>query len=1388
MDSPHSPTPIEGEQQSLDSPDSSQSSGLSFGHRRNLLPTRRLIDFEPLRQPNTTYQHGRDSPVWGQQQPLDPRDAQELPQPSFQPEDPFLSDRRPIDFEPLRQPSPTYQHGRNSPVWGQQQPLDSPDAPELPQPSFQFEDPFLQTRRLLDFELFRQPNGSPRHGQGFPFWGQEQYFETPDALSPPEFDIVYSNGWIHEIPIRPMDYEYRMLPIQPSPQGRDSPVSGGSEPLSINGPDPFQDTRKSKRRITHGRSMSIERACKAWAYELANSAPNSNQIDANTKDLFASLENLVLRLVNNQPSTEAPPQPSVKRPPNRYKISKRTRDEPPEPRVDVEDLPYWLRPRLGIRLPPGMVNLLQLHLPVYLVREFEDSLRYLPSKLSFKENSPFGTVIPKKGQVGIHPAFRTATPEDILMAEKALELSKERQFLTPEEAWRSPIIEDRNSDAGSGSLTAYKPMTDDGTAGSTNKFQGFEHWRSENHTLTTDDCTTGPANKSQGVEHWELENHSCSVDGERSKPKSSEQEAFPDFDQALIFSDQGMESPIEDQASVCLNQSRESPDIGPVTMFSGRAIETDQGSIFLSQGMQTPIVGPVSMLYSLDMESPIEDQVAMASDQGMESPIENQDSEYFGQGMEYLIEDVVSRYFRDSTESPAEDQVSVYSDQLEAFPDVDPALMFYGQDIEHLVEDQDSMPSTISIESPLLMHEGIPIIRWFYESGDGNSGSLGQPSSNQGKKTKEYYKRNSADFAHLPPIDFTKSYKHFCTTPFSNLVTDGGLEDYNSTDEETVQKTTEVTENPRVPTDTYGPEDHEARMQDLFTEIEQEGAALILTTWQEVYAERAEEKGTEEEQAEAALEDSQEKITLEPKIIQEPAVSLERRRSKTKSWFEGLPAEKEDIKERRRTQGAELELNGKRISWPGGLASARDGQTHESFEDSIGYVTQGPADLLVQKNSKRVTWFGGLPAERQKRTDEAFGDSQEKIDPGLGHPLERKRSKRTSWFGGHPAKNEERSKENLGGSHEKLTPASVHPLERKGSKRRSWFPGYSAERVEQTKKGLEDSQGKLTPSVHPLERKGSKRRSWFPGHSAERVEQTKEGLEDSQGKLTPASVHSLERKGSKRRSWFPGHSAERVEQAKEGLDGSQGKSTPASVHPLERKSSKRRSWFPGHPAEREGRASEDSHGKLIHGNVHALARKGSERRSWFPGYSVEGEGRTSEDSYGKLTQGNVHPLERKGSKRRSWFPGHPIEGEGRASEDSYGKSTQGNVHPLERKASKRKTWFGGLPPEREERTEGALEDSHGKATQEPVHPLERKRSKRMSWFGGVPVKRDEQTHEAFEGSTETIGQGPAELSEKMRAKRVSWFGGLPTQRERTERRTTQGGQEERKRKRTSWFA
>ena len=1041
-----------------------------------------------------------------------------------------------------------------------------------------------------------------------------------------------------------MDYEYRMLRIRPCPQGRDSPVSGGSEPLSINGPDPFQDTRKSKRRMTHGRSMSIERACKAWAYELANSASNSNQIAANTKDLFASLENLALRLVNNQPSTEAPPQASVKRPPNRYKISKSTRDELPEPRVDVEDLPYWLRARLGIRLPPGMVNLLQLHLPVYLVREFEDPLRYLPSKLSFKENSPFGTVIPKKGQVGIHPTFRTAAPEDILMAEKALELSKERQFITLEEAWRSPIIEDCGSDAGSGSLMAYKPMTDDGTAGSTNKFQGFEHWRSENHTLTTDDCNTGPANKFEGVEHWKSENHSCSVDGESSKPKSSDQpEAFPDFDQAVIFSDQGMQSPIADQALVCLNQSMESLDIGPVTMFSGRDIETDLGSVSLSQGMQTPIVSPISMLYSLDMESPIKDQVVMASDQGTESPIENQDSEYFGQGMEYLIEDVISRYFREGTKSSAEDQVSVYSDQLEAFPDVDPALMFYGPDIEHLVEGQDSMPSTMSIESPLLMHEGIPIIRWFYESGDDNSGSLGHPSSsNQGKKTKEYYKRNSADFAHLPPIDFTKSYKHFCTTPFGNLVTDGGLEDYNSTDEETVQETTEVTENPRVPTETYGPEDHEARMQDLFTEIEQEGAARNLTTWQEVYAERAEEEETEEEQAEAALEDIQEKTTHEPKIIQEPVVSLERRRSKTKSWFEGLPAEKEDIKERRRTQGAELELNGKRISWLGGLASAREEQTQESFEDSIGYITQGPSDLLVQKNSKRVTWFGGLPAERQKRTDEAFGDSQENIGPGLAHPLERKRSKRTSWFGGHPAKNEERSKENLGGSHEKLTPASVNPLERKGSKRRSWFRGYSAERVEQTKEGLEDSQGKLTPaSVHPLERKGSKRRSWLPGHSAERVEQTKEGLEDSQGKLTPASVH-----------------------------------------PLERKASKRRSWFPGHPAEREGRASEDSHGKLIHGNVHTLERKASKRRSWFPGHSVEGEGRTSEDSYGKLTQGNVHPLERKGSKRRSWFPGHPAEGEGRTSEDSHGKLTQVNGHPLERKASKRKTWFGGLPPER----------------------------------------------------------------------------------------------------------
>ncbi|KFY56941.1 hypothetical protein V496_06599 [Pseudogymnoascus sp. VKM F-4515 (FW-2607)] len=1426
MDSPLSPTPVEGEQRSQDPSDSSQSSGLAFGRRRNQLPTRRLIDFEPLRQQNTTYQHGRDSPVWGQ-------------------------------------------------------PLEPPDAPELPQPSFESEDPFLSTRRLVDYELFRLPDTSSlRDGQSPPVWGYEQFLEPPDtpALSlpdPPEYDIVYSNGWINEIPIHPMDYEYCMLPIQPSQHGGDSPVSRCSEPLSIKGSDPFQDSRKSKRGMTHGRSASIERACKSGAHELANSATNPNKIGANIGDLFDSLENLALDIVNNHPSTEAPPQRSVEQPPNGYIIRKRSRDEPPEPKVDVEDLPFWLRARfhLGIRLPPGMVNLSQPNLPVYLIRKLKDPLRYLPSELLFKENSPFGNVIPKKGQIGIHPTFRTTAPEDILEAERALELSKEPRFLTPVEAWRSPVIGDCNSDTGTELLRVCTPTTVDNRTSPTDKLQNFEQGKSENHS------------------HRFYE--------ESNKPASSDQlEAFPAFDEALTLSDQNMESLIEDQASIYLNQSLESPDIGSTTMFSGQDIEPDQGSIYLGQGVQY-----------LDVVSSIEDHVAMAVDQGTESRIENkdpeenqdpaienwgteienedweigdQDSHYFGQGMEYLLQDVASRYFGDDTEFPPNNQPSVFSDHGMEYLDIGPPSMFYDQDIEYFIEDQDSMPSSASVRYSPHVHEDIPIVRWFFEPLDDESAPVGQPSSNHGKKTKKVYKRNSADFAHLPPIDFTKSYEHFSTTPFGKLMTGSGLEDYNNSNEETVEKTTKVTEDPLVSTQTYGPEDHETRMQELFADIELEGASRILTTWQEVYAERADEQGTEEEgdenngakeegakedQAEIALEDTKENIA------QEPAVTLERKRSKRKSWFGVLPAKKEDIQERRKSQGAESGMNGKRLSWLGGLGSMGEDQTQESSMESIGYVAQEPADLLVRKNSKRATWFRGLPTKRQERTEKAFGDSQEKIVPGTSHPLERRRSKRTSWLGGRPAEEYEPTKEDLEDNHGILTRGPVNPLERKESKRRSWFLGHSAEKVGQTKDNPEDNPGKLIQeNIHPLERKGSRRRSWFPGHSTERMGQTKDDSEGNLGKSIQETVHPLERKGSKRRSWFLGQSAERVEQTKYDSEGNSGKLIQENIHPLERKGSKRRSWFPGHSTERMGETKvnpEDNPGNLIQENVHPLERKGSKRRSWFPGHSAERVGRSSEENPGKLIPGNVHPLqrkgskrkswlgrhpaereaqskedledsyekvtlasvhplERKGSKRRSWFPGHPTETGVRTSQDSHEKSIPGHIHPLERKGSKRKSWFGVLHPEKEERTEFSFEDSHGKVTPEPVEPLERKRSNRKSWFGGVPAKRDEQTRETFELSEIVTGPEPADHSEQVRAKRVSWFGGLPTQKEKQTKKTTEdnhgnitqvsadpselkrakraswfgglpgerekagrgnpeGGEEERKRKRGSWF-
>ncbi|OBT69167.1 hypothetical protein VE03_01977 [Pseudogymnoascus sp. 23342-1-I1] len=1485
MDSPLSPTPVEGEQQPPDSSDSSESPGLWIGQRRNLLPARRLIDFEPLRQPSITYQHGRDSPVLGQ-------------------------------------------------------PLEPPDAPELPQPSFQSEDPFLPTRRPVEFVPFRLPDSPLPDGQSSPFWGQYYLSDTSDSSSefyPPEYDIVYSNGWINEIPIRPMDYEFRMLPIPTSQYGRDSTASGGSEP-----PDPFQDFRKFKRGRTHGRSTSIERACKAWAHELANSTPNSNQIDADSEDLFASLENLALHLVDNQPSMEAPPQPSVKQPPDKYKISKSTRVLPPQKKTDVEDLPFWIKYKLhlGIRLPPGMVNLAQLDLPIYLVRKLKDPLRYFPKSLLFNENSPFGTVIPKKGQIGIHPTFRTLAPEDILKAEKELQLEKERRFLTPEEAWRSPIIEDHSSDAGTGSLMAHTPTTVDNRTSPTNKFQDFEQWKSEDHNRTVYEGSDKPVSSDQLEafpafdEAFRLSDHGMEppIEDQASVRLDQSMES-PDMGLVALFSgqdkesDQGstylgqgiqcldVEAPIKDEASICLNQSMESSDIGSVTMFSGQDEESDQRSIYLGQGaqyidvespiedqasvcldqsMESPDMGLVALfsgqdkeseqgstyldqgIQYLDVESPIEGQIAVALAQGtsqienQDPPIENQDlaiekedweiasegSGYYGQGMEYLLDDVASRYFhhakKSRVKSRVKDRVSVYSDHGMEYLDIGPPSMFFNQDIahrppsmffdqdiEHHMEDQDSMPSSASVQYSQHVHEDIPIVRWFFEPIDDGSAPLIQPSSRQYKKTEKIYKRNSADFAHLPPVDFTKSYEHFATTQFGKLMTSGGLEDYNTSGEEKVEKATEVTEHPRMPTQIYCPRDHEMRMQELFAEIELEGATRILTMWQEVYAERAEEERAEEggtgeelvteEQPEIALEDS--KIMMTPELD----VPLGRKHSKRKSWFGGLTAEREDRQERRKSQGAELSMNNKRMSWLGVLDSAREEQTHESSRESIGYVTQEPADLLVRKDSKRRTWFGGLPAKRHKQTEEAFGDSQETMGSGLSHPLERTRSKRMSWFGMHPAEKDEPTKEDLDDNHGKSIQAPVNPLERKALKRRSWLLGHSTEKMGQANDNPEDNPRKLIQeTVNPLERKGSKRRSWFPGHSAETVERIPE---DSHGKLTPRHVHSLERKASKRRSWF-GHSSEREAQSREDLEDSQGKLTQESIHPLDRKGSKRRSWFPGHPAETEIQTPEDSHEKLIPVHIHPLERKISKRKTWFGGHPVKMEVQSKEDledSQGKSTQASIHPLERKASKRRSWYPGHLVKTEGRSSEDSHEKLIPGHVYPLERKDSKRKSWFGGLHPETEERARYSFEKSHGKVTPEPAQPLEQKQSKRKSWFGVVPAKRDEQTHETFELSNVATGgqgqedpseqvranqanrakrvswfgglstqkekqtknktedshgnvtQGPADPTERKRAKRASWFGVLPSDREKTERKPPWRDEEERKRKRSSWI-
>ncbi|ELR09703.1 hypothetical protein VC83_06254 [Pseudogymnoascus destructans] len=1403
-----------GQQQSFDSPDATQLFPLAFGHRRNLLPARRLIDFEPLRQPNATYQHGRDSPPWGQQQLLDPLIASPSSPLSVDHGGHLLPARRLIDFEPLRRPRTRYQHGRDSPVWGQ--PLDSPDAAELDKPSFQSDDPFLPAPRLINLEPLRQSSATPRWGS--PDWGREPFFKLPDASGSfprewyaPEFQIVYSNGWINAIPVRPLGYEWLMLPVQPSQYDRDSLVSEDSEPLSINGPDLFQDPRKSKWLRAHHRSMSIERACKAWAYELRNSVPNSDPTDVDTKSLFGSLERLEMSFVQNQPGIEAPQESFVKQLPKRYEISKMRQDDlESETSEDVEDLPFWLRPWLGIRLPPGMVDLAAPRIPHYLVRKLADPQRFLPSKLSFKKNFPFRNVLPKKGQIGLHPAFRTAAPEDILKAERELELAKERRFLAPEEAWRSPIINDFfSSNSGRESLWEY-PLVSVSDCGSlTDELEGLDQLMPE-YPLTSVSDRGSLTNELQGLDQLMPETYSRSVNGGSFISVLFDQaEAFSDVDEATILSDQIEAFPDVDEAIMFSNEFMESPDIGPITMFPGRDIELDQGPISLDQVMQSPIVVPVSM------EPPVGDQAAMAEHVGTESPIESLGSDYyFGQGMEYLTGDIARRHFRKGTESPIEDEDSVYSVLEMAYRKSDRAPIFYDQDTEHRIEDQDqeAISSSESIKSSLVSHEDLPIIKWFFDYWEDNSEPLGQPtSSNQVEKTKGYYKRNSADFAHLPPIDFTKSYNDFCTTQFGSLVTGGGFQDYNSSNEQTVEKTTEVTDDPLESIEVYWPQDHEARMRELFAEIELEGATRILTTWQEVYVERGEEGGTEEEgvqekQAETALEDSKENIA------QEPAVPLERKSSKVKSWFGGLTAERENRKERRKSQGAELEMNGKQMSWLGRLASAREKPMLESMGDSIGSVPQGPPDLLMRKNSKRVSWFGG-PAKKQKQTEEVFGDSQEKIETALTHPLEQKGSKRRSWFPAHLAEKQEQTEEVFGDRQEEIDPGIAHPLERKHSKRTTWFGGHPTEKEGRTS---EDSHGMLIQGlVHPLERKGSKRRSWFPGHPAKKEQQTKPDSEDN--KLTQASVDPLERKGSKRRSWLPGHSAEREAQTS---DDNHGKIIQENVHPLERKASKRRSWFPAHPAGKEEQPqkdSEDSYGKSTQAPVHPLERKTSKRRSWFPGHhteKAEQPQRDSEDSYGKSTQASVNLLERRASKRKSWFPRSSTDREVRTSEDSHGKSTQGSVFPLEPKTSKRRSWFGMVSPESKERTEDALEGNDEKVPQEPVTPLERKRSKRMSWLGITPAKKTEQTHEDFDGSKEEIIQGTAEPSEKMRAKRASWLGGLntpddnhskitqgpadqpqrkhrkraslfglPSEKEKTERRN----QEERRRKRSSWF-
>ncbi|KFX98421.1 hypothetical protein O988_04343 [Pseudogymnoascus sp. VKM F-3808] len=1541
MGSPPLPTPIKEQQQPVSSSDESESSQLSFKFKKSLLPTRRLINFEPLRKPNPAYQHGRDSPLWGEQQPRDALESPELPQPSPHTASSFISARPLIDLEPLRLPDPSYQHGRDSPVWGQ--PLQPPETPESPQPLFRSVDRVPQRRPRIDFESFRIHNAAPRHGRHLPVLERWPFFEPPRELErpPSRFNVVYSNGWINQVPIRPMDYEYCMLPLQLSDHGQSSPVSRGSEPLADNGLDPLQDSGEPKRRITRDRLISIERVCKEWVDELTNGPSNLNSTyaDADVKDLFASLENLELRgNVESEPSTEALPQRSVKQPPNRYTITKRIREEPLEEKVNAEDLPYWLSTpfMFGIRLPWGMVDLAQRHFPRYLAREWEDPLVFFPSELLFEERFPLANVIPKKGQIGLHPTFRTAALEDILKAEKELELAKEPQFETPQKAWRSPVIGPCSSDAEEGSSKANMRMTDDeSTESPTNMFR-FEHWNPERHSRSVDERSNRsissehiepipavdedlmfweqdmdihpskdqPVSSDQtepipaiddGLMFWDEDKETLSKEQPASdltepfpaededlmfwdqdmetpskdQPMSSdpiepfpafdenlmfwdenveslskeqsvssdEIEPFPAFDEDLMFWDEDMGSLSKDKLSISVRESMKSPDIGPVrlfselddhqsmepsntgpvTIFSGEDIETVEGSISSDQGMEPPTLIPFPRFYNPDIERlrATEDQVEIASDQETESLIGDQESHYVGQGMEYLLKDLFQTfYYNGDTESATEDGVSINSGEGMEDPQIDPASMMHDQDIESQIDDQESVSSCDRIDPSLVLHEDIPVVKWWFMDSEDDKPAKAKPSSNQDKRARERYKRDRAAFPHLPPIDFTGTYIEFCETPFGIFINDGGLEDYAPSDKKE-QKTTEPPDDLPVPTEVYGPVDHEERMQELLAEIELEGATQILTTWQEIYAERSEEEQSEDEKAETSVEDTKAKIIQEPPV----PIQLEKKRPKRRSWCEELPPPaRADRIERRKSLGDEIELNRKRMSWLGELAALKEEDIQEVLKDSIGQVPLVPADLLLRKKSKRASWLGGPPPDREVRIEGAFGDSQAKATPGHANVIERQRSNRSTWFGGLPIDREEQTMANLKGGHRKSIQGSLHPPERKSSKRRSFFAGLSTERVERTKEDVEFSNDKLTePSVHPLDRKDSKRRSWFAGLSTEREERTERGLEDSHEIMTQPSVQPLKRNASKRRSLFAGLSTERVERTMSDLEYSQVEATEAPVHPMERKGSKRRSWFPSISTEKveQPKANfEGSHEKVTEATVHPPERRASKRRSFFAALSAERVERTKydpEDNGGKVTQVPVQPLERKASKRRSFFAplsservertkGGPEDNnrdstqarlERKASkrrsffaalstdkvertkdepEDNHGDLTQAHIHPLERKGSKRRSWFG-IQPERQEQSLDSLENSHRAVSQEPVTPLERKRLKRMSWFGGLPAARKEETAGAFENSHGIVPQVPTHPLQRSQSKRKSWFGVTPAKKDEQTRQS-----------------